>query len=280
MSFPRVFDLPGFNGVGAGQTATLRIPTVGTYLKLFLYYTESGVAVTKADMETAITEIRLKVNGRVQRALSAAQLFVLHQRWGKSVTSGEIPIYFAEPWRRTPVGEDAYAWGMSDVDVFELEVDIAAGRTAPALSAWCWRREVDQPMGIIRKTRRYTANMSLTGENFLDTLPKQDPYTVLYFNSTAITKVRVLLDQREALSATPGVLDDMADDYGLASVAGWTILNFDVTRRFAEMLAMREELLLPNNTVGARTYSDFRVGLTMSTGASFPLVAEVVGPRD
>ena len=117
-----------FNAVGAGQTATLNLPPDGIYHKLMLHYAEGGTAADAATVTAAIDEARLIVNGKVQRRFTGEDLLAINAYHGKAYTDGYLPIFFSEPWRRTVQGEDALAWGMGDVETFQLEVDIAAGR--------------------------------------------------------------------------------------------------------------------------------------------------------
>lgn len=91
-----------FNAVAAGQTATLNLPATRIYHGVRLVYTTvTAGGATQANMEAELTEIRIKVNGKVQRRLSAAHIFALNAYRGKAFETGLLPIFFSEPWRRT-----------------------------------------------------------------------------------------------------------------------------------------------------------------------------------
>lgn len=126
--------LPAFNAVAASSTATTRLPRNRRYHALYLQYkTNANQATIQAD----ISQIRIKVNSKVVRQFSATQLYTINALNGIAFSAGMIPIYFSEPRRRTPEGEEYLALnayellGVGDVDI---EVDIAAGAVAPTLS--------------------------------------------------------------------------------------------------------------------------------------------------
>ena len=146
--------LPSFAAVAAGQTATLDVPARGTYYSLMLTYTTDTVGgATQANMETEITEIRLKINGKIQRRFSAEELFDHSTYKGQTITAGKLQIYFAEPWRQTVQGEEALAWPMGDVDTFQVEVDIADNSSqACSLSASAQWSKNEAPMRVTSRS--------------------------------------------------------------------------------------------------------------------------------
>lgn len=265
--------LPGFNAVAAGQTATLDLPANRTYMGLKIQHTASGAAAAQATMEANLTEFRLKVNGKVQRRFSAAELFMLNGHKGKTVTAGLLPIFFAEPQRRTVQGEDVLGWGMADVQSFQLEIDIDAAAVSPTLVAHAVKLPVVQPMGAIVKLRKYTVPVTAAGLVTVSTLPKGDGYFGLHANTANINSVRVLRENREEVNASRTLLHDLLDDHGLVAQTGWTHVSFDHTRRVGDALATRDPA-----TKGL--VQDLRAEFDMSAATTFTLLTETVGPRD
>lgn len=128
--------LPAFNIVAAGSTSVLRLPRNRRYHAIFLQYKTNAAQAT---IEADLTAIRVKVNGKIVREFSAAQLYVILGLNGIAFTLGMVPILFSEPKRRTPEGEEYLALnayetlGIGDVDI---EVDVAGGAAAPTLAAF------------------------------------------------------------------------------------------------------------------------------------------------
>jgi hypothetical protein len=270
---PDLIKTQNFNGVGAGQTATLTLPAQGIYRKLVLIYTESGTPVTEANMKAAITEIRLKVNGKIQQRYSATQLIALNALYGKGYTAGRLPIFFAQPHRRQALGEDIFRWGMKDVQSFQVEVEIASGRTAPALTALSYWQQGDEPMGTILKIRRFNLPVSAAGENTWNP-PILDAYAAIHAVSSNISSVRVLVDNAERRNADVTDLHDLLDDQNLTAQSGWTHIVFDASRRFEDVLPMSK----PGE--GNKPVQAFRVDFDMSAATGFDILTETVGARD
>lgn len=269
--------LPNFNAVAAGQTATVNLPATNnwTYHRLVLTYTESGTLVTQANMEAAITNIRLLIDGKVQRVFSAAELIKLNAFYGDSYANGYLTIYFSEPWRRTPQAEDMLAWPMGDVRTFTVEVDIAAGRTAPALTlkGLIERNATDEMgkprvrLGAIKKVKRHTVPVNIVGVNNYSTLPKGDAYAALHCHSANIAKVVVTTDGQERFNANSADITEVLAQEGLTRQANVFTVAFDSTKRLGDVL--------PTSNL-----SDFRIDFDMSSATAFVMLVETIGYRD
>jgi hypothetical protein len=199
MSLKRISQLPSFNGVGAGQTATLDLPVGPRYHVLWLRADNTAHGAITA----IIDEIRIKVNGKVQRTMSASELNALnalnnaptgtlgtaasaeYSSYQISSDDSFIPIFMAEPFRGRQLGSqfmsDALAWATGDIASLQLEVDLNATNAGVALSAYA---EVDNaivtvdglqkslPMGQIVKWERHIIPYSGNGVVNWDKLPK------------------------------------------------------------------------------------------------------------
>lgn len=266
-------SMPSFNAVGAGQTATIDLPADGTYHALKITYgTATAGGATQVNMEAEITEVRIKVNNKVQRRFSAEELFDLNLRRGKAFVAGFLNIYFAEPWRRTVQGEDALAWGMADVDSFQIEIDIAAGAASPTLTGKrVWTPDT-RPMGAIVKWRKQTVPVSATGIVNVTTLSKNDAFYALHAHSAVCDDVEVKIDLSERWKLTLAEAQDLDDDYGLAPVTGWFHVPFEFTNRAGDALLMRR--------ADGSMVKDFQVDFNMNTATTFTLITETLGLRD
>ncbi len=271
MTIKSPLSQPSFNAVGAGQTATIDLAPDGTYHMLLVHYTEGAVDAIDATMRAAITAIRLKVNGKVQRTFSAAELLDINALKGQVFTAGYLQIFFAEPWRRAAQGEDALAWGMGDVDTFQMEIDIAAGRVNPALSLTAVKTRDAAPMGPIVKWRRFSVPVGAIGITTLTTLPRFDNYYAIHAFSSVIDDVEVKSDQDEVFKATLAEVALLEATYGRSQQTGLFSLDFDYTNRAFDVIEMQKN--------GVRI-NDFRVDFNMSAATAFTVVTETLGLRD
>jgi hypothetical protein len=270
----RLVKLPSFAGVATGQTAILDVPKLGVYDKISLYYTESGSAVNQATMETAITECRIKINGKTQRIFSAQQLFDLNAFHGISVTDGWLHIYFAEPWLRTTAGEDAMGWGTSGLSSFQIEVDIASGRTSPALIAYALKSPVKREIGAIKKWKRHTFPVSATGAHQVTSLPKIDAYSAVHFQTANISDIEVKVGTiPEFEDITRAMIHEHLLQEGYTPQSDWTHLDIQaLTSRLSDKWPMR-------NSAG-ETLSEFRIDVNFTGTGNFTILSETLGAPD
>lgn len=132
--------LPTPNGVQPNGTGSLNLPLGATYYSLKMEMTDN-VAMTIAEMVKRVRNIRLKVNGiQVRQYNSLQELININKMHGIETFEGTsenpmgaVVFYFAEPQRRTPTGEDVFAWQMYSqlgVQSFNLEFDITSEATS------------------------------------------------------------------------------------------------------------------------------------------------------
>lgn len=163
----RKIILPSPNTVSASSTSLVSCPTGPNYryraihLKAGVLSGGSAVAATALPTGSGTTagtvnDVRLKINGRVQRLHTAAQLAKLNalngtlyttQTFGSAAISKKygqtLSLWFAEPWRKSLGQMDALAFPSSMVNTLEIEVDFAAmvaNGVSYNLAAWA---EVD-----------------------------------------------------------------------------------------------------------------------------------------
>lgn len=280
--------ITNITGVGAGQVATVDLPTDRRYHALYFEYTESGTKVTQANMEAAITDIKLLLNSRVQRQYSAAELNVINavngSRW--NFQAGMIPIFFSEPWRRTPGGEDLLAWALkgNGIDSFQVEITIAAGRVSPALSGRAiidyamatdaqGRAVGNLPLAPIVTTRRRAIGVSATGDRSLIDMPRNlGDYLRLHAFETAdgdISQLRVTVDQLIAYDRTADYNNAILINDGFQTQTALFHAIFDDDQRPTDGLPMTRA----DGTPVAELQLDF----TMAVANDFTLLAEMIG---
>ena len=198
--------LPTFNNPVAGQTATINL-TLGQKIHTLWLAIGDGVGLT---FDTVVNEIRLLVNGKVQRRMLASELNAINSLNGTiyaAQTSGTLanpayrtylPIFLAEPWRKTNQEAAALAWNLAGPTVASasLEVDIASGMTSPVISGWYEWSPPDGGLGAITKWIRQTFGASGTEQDF-NSLTRGDYYHAIHlFKPTGanVDKVRLTAD--------------------------------------------------------------------------------------
>jgi hypothetical protein len=270
-----IVKLPNLNAVAAGQTATLDVPLGPTYHAIYLIYKESGTLASEVNLKAGLNDYRVKINGKAQRTLSATQSLEINQIYQAPFNAGCLPIFFAEPWRRTGAGEDSLAWGTQDVSTFQIEVDIDAAATAPTIEAYAEISRVRRPLGIISKNRRFTIGVTSTGERQIQNLPKiGTSYAALHmFETTAadISEVLVEIDQTKVWETPAFLANAVYDVNEITTQSGIFSTIFDFDRRVSSTLSMVKS--------DGSVVSDFMVTTTMAVAADFTIVTEEFGPR-
>jgi hypothetical protein len=266
-----------FSGVTAGETATISLPPSGLYESLQIEYKKAGTLATVAQMIADITEIRVVVNGKVQRRYSAKQLFMLLGLKNHAVNDGFLNIFFAEPSRRSAEGEDSLGWGMADVQTFEVQIDLddAAG----AVTLKCKRNHLpvnNVNMGAIVKIKRHNIPVSSTGEIQWQSLPRLDRYYALHAQSTDIDEVTVEIDNTVKFDNTTLGNSDRIEQHGLTPQAGYFHILADVRGRIKDFWSMQK----PNGNGGFVPVDEVLVKFEMNAATSFDVIVEQVGLRD
>lgn len=278
---PQFIDTNSFQGVGAGQKATLELPVGAVkYHAIQLNYgTATAGGPTRANMEAELTEIQIKLNGKAQRTFSAKQLFDINAVNGITVNDGFLWIWFSEPWQRSAQGEDTLGWGTADIATFTIEATIDGGATNPTLEARLLVDEIAEVMGPIVKWRRHNVNVSATGLRNVTNLPKIDAYYALHAFSTNINSIEVTIDQKEIWAAQDAQMRELYTQFGLSVPAALTSVLFDFRQRVADALPMGTRVATAEGEF-VQPVADFRIDFDMSAATGFDLVTETLGPRD
>src|SRR6266576_1273021 len=198
--------LPTFNNPVAGQTATVNL-TLGQKLHTLWMTVADAAGSMSTDI---INEIRLLVNGKVQRRMLASELEAINglngtiymgQQEGTPEEAGfvtHLPIFLAEPWRKTNLESAALAWNLTGPNVASasLEVDIKAGVDTPVISGWYEWSPPDGGLGAITKWIRQTLGASGTVQDF-SSFTRGDYYHAFHLfapTGAHVDKVRLTAD--------------------------------------------------------------------------------------
>lgn len=123
----------GFPTSGNAGTLTFDVPTRRGSLHAIHIEGNAGTGKKMTDM---LNEIRINVNTKTQRRYTAAELNVIinglngaqYFAPGGNTAAADWSLanWFAEPWRKSNRVQEALAWGLADVDSFQVELDIKA----------------------------------------------------------------------------------------------------------------------------------------------------------
>lgn len=202
MAIKRRIQLRNLSTIAASKTAILEYPIGDRVHSITLQHGYAAGTNTIAAACTNITEIRVKVNGRVQRTYSATQLRDLNILNGtaydctglpNTAPGVSIPIFMGEPWRKDAADQDALAWATNGWNSLQIEVDIGAAST-PTLVATAVVDSIqaDKQQGIVKVIRQ---SIGAAGTSFdLTTLDRKDWYQQISLypdsgGSNACTKV-------------------------------------------------------------------------------------------
>jgi hypothetical protein len=249
------------------------------------------VDVSAADQ--LIGEIRLLVNGKVQRRVRGRELDILNILNGSqygATSSGtlgltgyrvRLPIYLAEPWRKSNAEAAIPAWNLSGANVASasIEVDFLTIDT-PYINGWYEWSPADGGLGAITKWIRQTWGASGTRQDF-NTLEKRDYYhsihlfppTGAYVDKVQLTADGVIVQDLLTAAQNGAMLTnrDMAPDlYGTSP---------GLSPRFDVILDADDPL---NSALLAQGLQEFTLHVEYSAAATGNLVAIVqrTGPPE
>jgi hypothetical protein len=262
----------GFNNVAAGGMATTKLPRNKRYFGVVLQYKTNA---NQATIEADITQIRVKVNSKVVMAFSAAELFIINALNGITFSAGLIPIWFAQPKRRTLAGEELLAWliyeelGIGDV---EIEVDIAGAAAAPTLSGvmtYDFAKPADQMANAGLRTVMHRIRTVLPcAAAFTASAPMQPPSVIPAVNGflhrmhafdPVVTKIALLEAQSQIYSVDSLQLPALLQPYGMAKQANTmhAVLDYDQQYNDGLFIPSVSSLNVQFVTSGAATGGQF-----------------------
>ena len=270
-------NLPTPNGVQASGTGSLNLPLGATYYGIWLDISDGTTAMTAAEVEKRIKNIRLKVNGtQIRHYALASYLIGINQAHGIETRFGSadgdksarLVMYFAEPQRRTPNGEDIFAWHMypkCGVTSFTIEFDITSEATS-AINVQVGREYIVLPdANIPTRMPNLVWHSSQTlpndsaGSPMTSTL-QRTAYTRIHAIGGAgcIDGAKVKVDGltiREFRNLVE--YKDYCFMHGLNVIANWLTVPFDESSRFSDILDLHAansfEVEYATKTAGALT---------------------------
>lgn len=252
-----------FTTVAAGQTSALQLPKFWNYFVFWIQLNKSnGVALTDAEIASALSEVRILIDGTPYFRLSAAQIQMINAFYTSRDTpvlanQGMLPIYLAREWMFDLPGKDEPAWGASGLNSMSVEFDQAGGGLAASATLYA---EVGPaaPLGRFISILPYTLNALGSGESPVFNVLPIDPDQSLYCWHLAVdsltpgtppytTYFSILPDGRTPLidKVPLAVWNQTLRKNGLTPQAGYTHLCMVRRGRHADALPLGD----PNMTV-------------------------------
>lgn len=259
-------SMPAFSGVAIGQTASAALPIGLTYHSLILDY--SGMTLAQ------VTEVRLKVNGKVRQTASGVDLDMINQfdRIPAAVAAGPgVLILPMDRWGLlTRLAREFSALGTGlpgGPENVTLEVDIDAAALGPVALSLHALQSAPRNSGMFKNLELYHYNAPAIGVFEIADLPRRDLISriMLIDAAAAITKVVVDINGYERFNRT--------------AIENTAIQNAGVKTAQAGMFAVDPT----EQGYGADAFSfegvtDFRLKLTMAAAEAVPIIVERLEP--
>lgn len=158
----------------ASSTVVVNLPLL-TWCKLALYHTIAGVAATRAQMVTQISQAIVTISGREVWRGSFAQLCAIQQYYCESDTQTAYAGYFNLDFLRNWLtdanrGMDAVV-GLANQNAMQIELSYAAGATINGIQVFGVRMQAPQPTGVASRIVRGSASISALGVFVYPDLP-------------------------------------------------------------------------------------------------------------
>lgn len=285
MATKRQIQLASWNGIKQNQTGTIDLPIGPRYHSVTLRVKAAGKTLTQI-----LSEIRVKINGKIQRVHTATELDALNTFLGTPYASQNsggagnyyyLTLYFAEPWRIVQQIREGLAWSTGGVATFQIETDFnATAESGGALDCTAWA-EVDNsfdakgnaaPLGLISKWYRTQVPINGTSQQFTG-FPKRDAIQQVSFFDANITQVQIKVDNLVIRDIPKGVNDATLVARGMTPIAG----RFDIVFDHDDVLGSALPLELNGNKV-----QDLQFNLTLSDGTArnIPTIYQYLGYAD
>jgi hypothetical protein len=225
-------QLKEVTAVAAGKTAIINCPVGDRYHKIVLVTGDTASGATTAPTISAIvSEIRVNIGGKVIRRFTPTELDIINTAMGAKFASQayvgavngagrrHIPIFFAEPWRKRVIDQDALALQtgyLGSKGKLQVEVDLKSGIT-PFLTAFALTDKLDsgKPNNVM-KFFPFDVNAAATPIELSGGLDRQELWSQISFFDTSdaktVDRVRLVSDSIE--------LHDLSKDENTSHLVG------------------------------------------------------------
>lgn len=263
MPVPRYQNyIDGITGVANSGTGTMKIPTNRRYHGLDFRCTVAGAL---ANPTTVVDRVIIDVAGVEIINMSAEQLLDEARMWGITPGTGELPVFFTQPWMRSNRQQEATSWDLFGQSSCTARITFlnpgggAVGLTC--LSDYDLQRNLTfnpiskamEPTLTILKKFSLTQGL-VAGVNNVTNINNNRPIQriIMDVSANAISSVLLTADSVKVLESTKAENDDQLGREGIDAGQNEFPLIFDKQRKLSSAL-VAETLNLQVTTSGALT---------------------------
>tara|TARA_R110002073_G_scaffold29354_1_gene92604 strand:- start:5415 stop:6257 length:843 start_codon:yes stop_codon:yes gene_type:complete len=264
-----------FSGVVSAGRAVLEVDPIGTYYGILLHHTFGlSVPATKANFITNIASIQVYLGGTVQWDLTPNEIISINEEKGVPWVDGILPLWFSQPDSLTAVGEDRTAWGMGNINNFQIVVNFNAVAT-PTLEGHKIWRDINLTNGEIITTDRQTVNAAgLTQKNVNIEFDRGRVINSVYCMTDQILSVEAYVGNEKIGEATKIIYDYVRQSAGYDPQTDIFVFSGkQLTARFTDIIN-------GTNLIDQNKPHKLRLEFGLDAAAiDFDMIIEQVGPR-
>lgn len=238
-----------FQQVGAGQTATLKIPQGATYASISILCgiggalapIGAGTAPSFANLQSMLTLWTMYLNGTPVWSLTGTQLYGIMNYYmpGLIAADGVVTIVFSRLWMKDIIAMLAPDWGTLDQSSVQLNIQQDATSTITNMDAWAQVEPQSEPLGRYVTYNTVSSTFGAGRQSF--TLLYKDPSAVMYNlfiqvpTFANLTRVELWCDNVPVFDGPPIVNQKWGQlgtpQRGTASLQALNIANIDFCQR-------------------------------------------------
>jgi hypothetical protein len=258
--------MPTPSGIGAGQTANVKLPIGMTYdlilIDAMVDVSGTSTPVPAGAWGTYFDEIRLIANGTTIQQMDAADLVKMNAYHGQTFPAGIQGLFQIRPWLSLNENQDVTALGTGGISTLTLEIDIKSGVQVDSLVITA-ERSPQRNFGPHRRIQKHAHTQGLTGEAEIYDLQK-GPYLLqaLHINTAGIEALKVRVNGRDILETTKRLRAAKNAIEGKVTQTGFTHMNMNHYNRYSEAMSMNVQ--------------DFRLIGNFTATGNFTILSEVV----
>lgn len=165
--------------LASSQVVTLQVPTGGKIQSLgLIFYTSGGAPVTEAQIRSEISLIRLTLNGKDVVNAPPVQILDLYEALGPSrvgvntAVAGVMELNVGRLIFVDPAVRDLVGFGTADVSSIQIQITAGTLSAIASVKSISQRSPVPENLGTYCKFVNYPQSFNSTGDNTVDTLPK------------------------------------------------------------------------------------------------------------
>lgn len=164
--------------LSSGSPTTIQIPAFGKIDDLYLvFYDSSGDPVAESDVRGEISNIALKLDGKEIVNCDGNQIYDLLETLGKHVgtqngVDGVVSLNAMRVMFTDPGVRDIFGWGTNNINSIQLRITAGTLSNIASVQAFTTRTASNENLGAHIRTISYPQSFNSTGEDTVDTLPR------------------------------------------------------------------------------------------------------------